>query len=319
MTSTRPQVISSSFLALTSGMPVMGSHSPSCLTLPGRRSSSCSNLRCHRWPRSSWPARHSTPHQRGGRVPHGDRVRRCRLLRQQACGRRRRSDYRRPPVAGPVRPRHTRASRPGIGTDIGGVRGSFPSRGSSRLPDPHAGSKRRVNAALNSDATAIPPRVDWPEPVPQTEAGALLTDVVLTIFRLNARLMEAAQELGAHGGLTASWWQVLGGVLDQPRSVAGIARRMGMTRQGVQRVADLLVERGLGEYRPNPDHRRAKLLACTEAGYWAIRQISLVQHPWTNRIGAGVGAEQLRSAATTMRQLVGILEAAEASSGSMDR
>jgi DNA-binding MarR family transcriptional regulator len=94
---------------------------------------------------------------------------------------------------------------------------------------------------------------------------------------------------------------------------------MGMTRQGVQRVADLLVERGLAEYRPNPDHRRAKLLACTKAGYWAIRRISLAQHPWANRIGAEVGVDQLRSAVTTMRQLVGILEAAEASSASMDR
>jgi hypothetical protein len=61
------------------------------------------------------------------------------------------------------------------------------------------------------------------------------------------------------------------------------------------------------------------LLACTEAGYWAIRRISLAQHPWANRIGAEVGAGQLRSAVTTMRQLVGILEAAEASSASMDR
>jgi hypothetical protein len=58
-----------------------------------------------------------------------------------------------------------------------------------------------VNAARNSDAAAIPPRADWPEPVPQTEAGALLTDVVLTTFRLNARLMEAAQELGPTAGL----------------------------------------------------------------------------------------------------------------------
>ena len=41
---------------------------------------------------------------------------------------------------------------------------------------------------------------------------------------------------------------------------------MGLTRQAVQRIADLLVDRGLAEYRPNPDHRRAKLLACTEAG-----------------------------------------------------
>jgi DNA-binding MarR family transcriptional regulator len=168
-----------------------------------------------------------------------------------------------------------------------------------------------MNTAVDSRGGTVPPRADWPEPVPQTEAGALLTDVILTTFRLNARLMEAAQELSANGGLTASWWQVLGGVLDQPRSVAGIARRMGMTRQGVQRVADLLVERSLAEYRPNPDHRRAKLLACTEAGYWAIRRISLAAHPWGNRIGAEVGAEQLRSARETMRRLVGILEDAQ--------
>jgi DNA-binding MarR family transcriptional regulator len=169
-----------------------------------------------------------------------------------------------------------------------------------------------MNTALDSRGAAIPPRADWPEPVPNTEAGALLTEVILTTFRLNARLMEAAQELAANGGLTAAWWQVLGGVLDQPRSVAGIARRMGMTRQGVQRVADLLVERGLAEYRPNPDHRRAKLLACTEAGYWAIRRIALVAHPWGNRIGAEVGVERLRNALETMRQLVGILEADQA-------
>ena len=120
--------------------------------------------------------------------------------------------------------------------------------------------------------------------------------------------MEVAQELAAEGGLTAAWWQVLGGVLDQPRTVAEIGRRMGMTRQGVQRVADLLVERGLAEYRPNPAHRRAKLLACTEAGYWAIRQITLVQHPWANRIGAEIGADDLRGALATMQLLIAALE-----------
>ena len=121
--------------------------------------------------------------------------------------------------------------------------------------------------------------------------------------------MEVAQRLAAEGGLTAAWWQVLGGVLDEPRSVAEIGRRMGMTRQGVQRVADLLVEHGLAEYRPNPAHRRAKLLACTEAGYWAIRRITLVQHPWANRIGAEVGTHELRSGLAATHRLVAALEA----------
>jgi DNA-binding MarR family transcriptional regulator len=160
-------------------------------------------------------------------------------------------------------------------------------------------------------AKAPPPRAGWPEPPRQTEEGALLTEVILATFRLNGRLMEVAQRLAAEGGITAAWWQVLGGVLDEPRTVAEIGRRMGMTRQGVQRVANLLVEHGLAEYRPNPTHRRAKLLACTEAGYWAVRRISVAQHPWSNRIGAEVGARELGEAHETMQRIVAALEGDE--------
>jgi DNA-binding MarR family transcriptional regulator len=160
----------------------------------------------------------------------------------------------------------------------------------------------------DSGTGPVPEREQWPEPPPHTEAGGLLTDVIIATFRLNGRLLEVAQQLAAEGGLTAAWWQVLGGVLDQPRTVAEVGRRMGMTRQGVQRVADLLVERGLAEYRPNPSHRRAKLLACTEAGYWAVRQVTLVQHPWSNRIGAEIGTDDLRGALATMQLLIAALE-----------
>ena len=155
----------------------------------------------------------------------------------------------------------------------------------------------------------VPPREEWPELPPPSEAGQVLTDLILTTFRLNGRLMDVAQEMASEGGLTAAWWQVLGGVLDRPRSVADIGRLMGMTRQGVQRVADLLVARHLAEYRPNPAHQRAKLLACTEAGFWAIRRIGLVQRPFADRIGADVGADRLRATLITMRQLVELLEA----------
>jgi DNA-binding MarR family transcriptional regulator len=156
--------------------------------------------------------------------------------------------------------------------------------------------------------STVPPRERWPEPPAESGAGALLTEVILTTFRLNGLLMEVAQELAAEGEITAAWWQVLGGVLDEPRTVAAVGRRMGMTRQGVQRVADLLVERGLAEYRPNPAHRRAKLLACTEAGYWAIRRIALTARPWADRIGAEVGTDDLGSALAAMQRLVAILE-----------
>lgn len=156
-----------------------------------------------------------------------------------------------------------------------------------------------------------PPRAEWPDAPPQSAAGAALTSVVLATFRLNGRLMDAANTLAEEGGLTAAWWQVLGGVLDQPRSVADIGRQMGVTRQGVQRVADVLVRRGLAEYRPNPAHQRAKLLACTESGYWAIRRIALAVHPWSDRIAGEVGEDELNQALTIMRRLINALEAAE--------
>lgn len=166
-------------------------------------------------------------------------------------------------------------------------------------------------------AGGVPARADWPLPAEQTPEGIALTRVILATFRLNGRLMEAAQGLAVEGRLTAAWWQVIGGVLDEPRTVADVARLMGMSRQGVQRIADLLVDRGLAEYLDNPAHRRAKLLACTESGYWAVRQISVAQHPWAERVGGAVGADELQSALTVMERLIDVLEADRAADRSV--
>jgi DNA-binding MarR family transcriptional regulator len=169
-----------------------------------------------------------------------------------------------------------------------------------------------VRAVAAESASEVPPREEWPEPPPRTEAGEALTDVIIATFQLDGRLMEIARRLARAGGITATEWRVLGGVLDEPHSVAEIGRLMGMTRQGVQRVADQLVDRGLAEYQPNPAHRRAKLLACTEAGHWAIRHVALAQRPWADRIGGQIGADELSETLTTIRRLLSTLDADEA-------
>jgi DNA-binding MarR family transcriptional regulator len=102
--------------------------------------------------------------------------------------------------------------------------------------------------------------------------------------------------------LTAARWQVLGAVLPEPLPVSGIARAMGLTRQGVQRTADLLVEQGLAEYRPNPAHQRAKLLAVTEEGLAAIRRIRPGHREFARRLSEKLGADSLE-------QLIAALDA----------
>jgi DNA-binding MarR family transcriptional regulator len=139
--------------------------------------------------------------------------------------------------------------------------------------------------------------------VSESSEQVLLSDAALTSFRLNGQLLALAEELARPAGLTAAWWQVLGAALGAPNSVSGIARDMGLTRQAVQRIADLLVRDGLAAYHENPSHKRAKLLAPTEAGYAAIRAIDPQHAVAAGALVAELGAERLAEILTGMHQL----------------
>ncbi|MCT7351252.1 MarR family transcriptional regulator [Streptomyces sp. 15-116A] len=131
----------------------------------------------------------------------------------------------------------------------------------------------------------------------------LLSRGALGVFRLNGQFLAIAEELARPAGLTAAWWQVLGAVLTEPLPVSGIARTMGITRQSVQRIADLLVDRGLAEYRPNPAHRRAKLLAPTEEGRAAIARIDPGHAAFAERLAKAYGEAELARAVTALERL----------------
>ncbi|MFI6924888.1 MarR family winged helix-turn-helix transcriptional regulator [Nonomuraea spiralis] len=139
------------------------------------------------------------------------------------------------------------------------------------------------------------------------DAAELLSGLALASFRLNGQFLHVAEELAKPAGMTAAWWQVLGAVLGEPLPVAGIARVMGMTRQGVQRIADLLVERGLAEYHPNPAHRRAKLLQPTDAGREAISKIVPGHRAFADRLVAELGPETARTTLAALTHLTSTL------------
>jgi DNA-binding MarR family transcriptional regulator len=143
----------------------------------------------------------------------------------------------------------------------------------------------------------------------RTEAGTALTDLVMTVFRLNGDFLEAAEAIAAPAGLTAARWQVLAGILDKPRSVAEIARRMGLARQSVQRLADILVLEGFAAYAENPFHRRAKLLVLTGEGRAAFPRLAGRQHAWANAISDGMAVERIRACTDTLRVLIERVEA----------
>lgn len=139
----------------------------------------------------------------------------------------------------------------------------------------------------------------------------VLNELVLRVFRLNGRLLDAADRLTEGSGLTAARWQVLGTVLREPLTVAAAARSMGLARQSVQRLADVLVEEGLCEFLPNPAHQRAKLLAPTDRGWRAIEQIRPGVTAWNRRICGLVGEGTIVGASAAVDALLQALASPE--------
>ena len=140
----------------------------------------------------------------------------------------------------------------------------------------------------------------------RTPEGDALTELVLPVFELNGEFLAAAEDITAPTGLTPAWWQVLGATLDEPLTVADIARRvgLGLARQSVQRTANLLVDKGWAVYVDNPHHRRAKLLEPTSKGRETVAALRDAQHAWSDAVGAAVGEDELRSFAETLEKIL---------------
>jgi len=141
----------------------------------------------------------------------------------------------------------------------------------------------------------------------QTPGGRALTDVVLELFRLNNRMLNAGDRLVSDLGLTSARWQVLGTIVaaERPQPVAWLARDMGGNRQNVQRIVNDLAADGLVAFQPNPHHRRAQLVVLTDKGKEAFGAAMNVQTPWINRLADGLRVadiETTREVISTLRQ-----------------
>jgi DNA-binding MarR family transcriptional regulator len=136
-----------------------------------------------------------------------------------------------------------------------------------------------------------------------TTERELLSATALAVFKLTGQFLALAEELAQPVGLTAAWWQVLGAVVSEPLPVAGIAREMGITRQSVQRITDLVVAEGYAEYRDNPAHRRAKLVMLTEQGRAAMKRIGPDHAKAARALARALGHVEFEAALQSLQRL----------------
>ena len=131
----------------------------------------------------------------------------------------------------------------------------------------------------------------------RTPAGDAVTDLILDLFRLNNRLLNAGDRLVAELELTSARWEILGAIAyaGRPQPVAWLARDMGANRQNVQRIVNDLQKAGLVSFEPNPHHRRAQLVILTEKGKQAFDAAMRLQAPWINRLSTGLSVKDVKT------------------------
>jgi DNA-binding MarR family transcriptional regulator len=125
------------------------------------------------------------------------------------------------------------------------------------------------------------------------------------VFRLNGALLAAGDRLARDVGVSPARWQTIATIRQQPMTIADIARRLGLTRQSVQRTVKLLIEEGIVEQLPNPGHRRSHLVALTRHGRKVMHQLSERQVPLTGLFtrDQGLSVEDLQQLADQLKTI----------------
>ena len=125
--------------------------------------------------------------------------------------------------------------------------------------------------------------------------------LVADVFELAGALRRDGEAIAKLAGQTQARWQVMWTAATGQLSVAMIARRLGLARQSVQRVADEIVAQGLASFEPNPDHQRSPLLILTSAGQAVLDAISDRSRQRNVRNATIIGEDGI----TELRRLLG--------------
>lgn len=139
--------------------------------------------------------------------------------------------------------------------------------------------------------------------------------LVADVYEAAGALRRLGERTAGTEGLTQARWQVLSVVSEEALTVPQAARRLGVTRQNVQRVANDLVEQGFAAYAENPDHRGSPVLTLTAGGRDALGKVTGRATERHRELFADVPDEEVAAARSLLRRLLTELDRQEQTAG----
>ena len=109
-----------------------------------------------------------------------------------------------------------------------------------------------------------------------------ISRLVDAVFRLNNHLLAERDALVKNLGLTSARWQVLEALDRDPAhpTVSHIARKLGLSRQAVQRIVNDLVKIDMVALTPDKNDKRSYIVTVSETGKVAIGHANKVYQNW---------------------------------------
>jgi len=136
------------------------------------------------------------------------------------------------------------------------------------------------------------------------EAFALL---VADVYELAGALRHTGESLAAKEGQTQARWQLLSAVSQDDLTVPAAARRLGISRQAVQRVANDLVTDGLAAFTANPEHRTSPVLTLTSTGRASLSAMNRRARTANRRAADRVGDDTVTAVRDGIREIIAAL------------
>jgi len=120
----------------------------------------------------------------------------------------------------------------------------------------------------------------------------------------------ATNSLAAEFGITSARWKILGAILlaGEAQTVPQIASSMGLTRQAVQRLVDVMQLDGFLKFQTNPEHKRAKLISLTRHRKETFENLDRKQVRWAEKCAISISCKELETTLATLNKITSAVE-----------
>lgn len=131
-------------------------------------------------------------------------------------------------------------------------------------------------------------------------------ELVFSILRLNKSVTDDLDLIFGSLDLLGTHWRVLRLIGASPEGlpVPHIARKLGMTRQGVQRLAERLQGLGFVAFQENENHAKSPRTVLTAKGREAFRKGRSIEVELGRRMMTKISETDLRAADRVLDQLI---------------